>query len=93
MDDFLGSRLISGEIYTVDLMTWPPFSTDINLIENVCGIMKSKILLRNPTTLNELKQLIQEESDTILLTTLRKLALSMESRLDKLKIAKGHQIN
>ena len=76
----------------IDLMTWPPFSPDLNSTENVWGIMKSDILLRNPTTLNALKQFIQEEWDAISLTTLRKLALSMESRLDQLKIAKGHQI-
>ena len=83
--DFLNSKRIN-------VLTWPPCSPDLNPIENVWGIMKSNLLLRNPSTLDELKQFIQEEWDAIPLSTLRKMALSMESRLHKLKIAKGKQI-
>ena len=84
--DFLNSK-------GINVMTWSPYSPDLNPIENLWGIMKNKILLINPTFLNEIKQFIQEEWDEITITTLRNLADSMHTRLRLLKEAKGKQIN
>lgn len=40
-------------------MQWPPYSPDMNPIENIWAIMKKQVRQNNPGTLDELKEQIQ----------------------------------
>ena len=43
----------------------PPYSPDLNSIENICGIMVGKLRKKNISTQSELKELVNQEWEKI----------------------------
>lgn len=65
----------------MDIIDWPPYSPDLNPIENVWGILKKRISARNPRHLEELKQFITEEWDELSSDTVVACCANMNARL------------
>ena len=63
------------------LLEWPPCSPDLNPIENIWGILKSKVWSRFPRTVDELWKVAQEEWDLIPQQTIQSLIESMTNRV------------
>ena len=65
----------------VRVLPWPSVSPDLNPIENLWSMLKSRVEKRIPKTKEELKRSIEEGWSMIDLTTLKNLATSMANRL------------
>lgn len=79
--DYLGRK-------QVDLLMWPPQSPDFNPIENLWGIVKRKVALSKPTTLEDLwtkvleawQSIGQEEIDRLLASMPRRMKLALRAK-------------
>lgn len=60
---------------------WPPYSPDLNPIENLWAIMQDRVSARNPRSIQSLKRVIKEEWDNLDISLLRKLVDSMPRRI------------
>ena len=78
-----------------DLLNWPPYSPDLNPIENIWSILVYKIYTKKKFYRNtdELKESILEAWEEIDLQTLQNLVDSMEDRLEKVIINRGDAID
>ena len=65
------------------LDNWPLYSPDLNIIEVIWAIMKSKIKCKNPNNKEELKRTIQEVWDNLSLATINSLIAQMPRRLQQ----------
>jgi hypothetical protein len=74
------------------LERWPPYSPDLNIIEVVWAVMKRRVSTRNPKTLEELQEIIQEVWNNLSYTTINSLVNSMQSRLQKIIRNQGETI-
>ena len=72
---------------------WPAQSPDLNPIEHLWQILKTRIQQRNPRpkNLNELKECIYEEWGQLDPNIMRSLVLSMSRRIRSVIFAKGYQ--
>jgi hypothetical protein len=70
---------------------FPPYSPDLNPIENVWTILVSRVDKHNATTEEQLKNAITREWDKISLSICEKLANSMPTRLQEVIDHKGHK--
>jgi transposase len=59
---------------------WPPHSPDLSPIENVWGIMKIRIAARGPRTVDELRQMLQEEWENLDFDVINGLMASISGR-------------
>ncbi len=59
---------------------WPPYSPDLNPIENLWQILKNKVYARRPRNVEQLKRYIREEWKLIPTYVLRRLVQSMHKR-------------
>ena len=82
----------------IKLVNWPPYSPDLNLIENLWKILKAKIIKLylelvtikdNNTTQAHLILCAQEAWDLLKEETLDKLASGMQKRVDAIKAVGG----
>ena len=83
------------ECHIRTLLDWPPFSPDLNPIENVWRILKQRLRNRNPHggwSLTELKEaLIDIWNNEITVEDFNKYIDSLPERLEKVRFRKGAQ--
>jgi transposase len=87
VSDFLEKR---GIDYIKD---WPAHSPDLNLIENVWGIIVNRMAGRDIETVDELRAAILHEWDSISFDDIRHLYDSVPHRMQEVIARDGHPIN
>jgi len=75
----------------VHIMEFPPYSPDLNPIENLWHVLKHRVEHRNPRTAEELKQIIGEEYEAVSESECAKLMRSMPARLQQCIEFEGHK--
>jgi hypothetical protein len=76
----------------VDVIDFPPWSGDLNPIENLWNDLKRRVYARHPQTMEELELFIREEWAATSLDYCRHTCLSMPRRLRMLIENKGHKV-
>lgn len=71
------------------ITNWPPYSPDLNVIENVWSLMSRAVSNRGPWGVEELEQFVQEEWEKISDATINDLLRSFKSRLQRCVELKG----
>jgi transposase len=79
--------LKSNNIKTIP--TWPSQSPDLNVIENLWGIIKRNIDLSNVSSSQEIFEIVKKEWDMIPQSQIQNLIKSMEKRLKAVISVKG----
>ena len=77
----------------ISLLDFPPYSPDLNIIENVWQYLEVRVEKRRPSTVEELQDVIAEEWEKIPKELLTKLAHSMVKRLELVIAANGDHIH
>jgi transposase len=77
----------------VTLIEWPPWSPDLNPIENLWNVLKARVYARFPQTMEEMEQFIREEWDSTDLNFISHICRSMPRRLQLLLDNNGHKIS
>jgi transposase len=77
----------------VTLIEWPPWSPDLNPIENLWNDLKRRVYARHPQTMEELEQSIREEWDATDLNFISHICRSMPHRLQLVLANHGHKIS
>jgi len=75
----------------VHLIDFPPYSPDLNPIENLWSILKSRIESRLARTIDEVEQILKEEWEAIDTSLLQTLAASMPQRCQSVIANNGHK--
>lgn len=73
----------------VEVMKWPAQSPDMNPIENLWQVFKSRVHKRKPTNLNQLWEFISQEWRNFTPQEIQKLVGNMPKRVQALQKAKG----
>jgi hypothetical protein len=71
---------------------WPPWSPDLNPIENLWNVLKARVYARYPQTLEELEQFVREEHAAIDLAFIKHICCNMSRRLQLVIDYEGHKI-
>ena len=71
---------------------WPPWSPDLNPIENLWNVLKARVYARYPQSLEELEAVIREEHAAMDLPFLARICRSMPRRLQLVIDYEGHKI-
>ena len=77
----------------VTLLEWPPWSPDLNPIENLWNVIKARVYALLPRTLEEMEQLIRAEWQNTDLNFISHICRSMPRRLQLLLDNQGHKIS
>jgi transposase len=64
------------------ILSWPPNSPDLSVIENVWGILKLRIATRGPKIVEEFTERLQEEWDNLEMSGVNWLFLSIQYRFE-----------
>lgn len=75
----------------VSLIDFPPYSPDLNPIENLFGILKSRIENRLAHTIHEVERILKEEWEALDEELLCKLIYSMPNRCAEVIANRGHK--
>jgi transposase len=75
----------------VDLLDFPPYSPDLNPIENLWAIVKKRVEERLARTIDEVEAVLKEEWEALDAELLTKLAHSMPARCAKVVANHGHK--
>jgi len=76
----------------VTFIEWPPWSPDLNPIENLWNDLKRRVYNRFPQTMEQLEQIIREEWEATDLNFIKRICRSMPDRLQLLLNNNGHKI-
>jgi hypothetical protein len=76
----------------VNLIDFPPYSPDLNPIENLWNILKARIEKRLARTREEVERVLKEEWEALDKNLLAKLAASMPARCAAVIANKGHKV-
>jgi transposase len=76
----------------ITIIEWPPWSPDLNPIENLWNVLKARVYARFPQTLEEMEQYIREEWAATDLTFTSHICKSMPRRLQLVLDNQGHKI-
>lgn len=89
------SRMVQEWLFNhgVQLFDFPPYSPDLNPLENLWADIEKRVAARAPKTVEELQDVIAEEWQNTDGTLLQKLAHSMPKRCQAVIDAKGHHIH
>lgn len=77
----------------VTLIEWPPWSPDLNPIENLWNVLKARVYSRFPQSMEEMEAMIREEWADIDLKFISRICRSMPQRLQLLLDNNGHKIS
>lgn len=78
------------DVLGIESMPWPGNSPDLNPIENVWAILKRKVCQKKPTTIQELKEIIEYTwYNDISMDFIRKVYESMPHRVESVIRARG----
>ena len=77
----------------VTFIEWPPWSPDLNPIENLWNDLKRRVYNRFPQTMEQLEQLIRDEWAATDLNFISRICRSMPDRLQLLLDSEGHKIH
>jgi transposase len=75
----------------VDLLDFPPYSPDLNPIENLWGILKARVESRLARTTDEVERVLKEEWEALDAELLTSLAHSMPTRCAAVVANRGHK--
>jgi hypothetical protein len=75
----------------VNCIEFPPYSPDLNPIENLWSILKARIESRLVHTVDEVEQVLREEWEALDPTLLAKLSDSMAERCQQVIANRGHK--
>jgi len=75
----------------VDLLDFPPYSPDLNPIENLWSILKARVEARLARTTDEVERVLKEEWETLDKELLTSLAHSMPTRCAAVVANHGHK--
>ena len=75
----------------VDLIDFPPYSPDLNPIENLWAILKQRVDKRLARTTDEVERVLKEEWEALDSHLLTNLAYSMPERCQSVIANKGHK--
>ena len=75
----------------VDLIDFPPYSPDLNPIENLWSILKGRIESRLARTIDEVERVLKEEWEALDEELLKSLAASMPTRCAAVVANHGHK--
>lgn len=77
----------------VTLIEWPPWSPDLNPIENLWNELKARVYARFPQSMEEMEQFIREEWEATDLKFIARICRGMPRRLQLLLDNNGHKIS
>jgi transposase len=76
----------------IDLIDFPPWSSDLNPIENLWNDLKQRVYAHHPKTMEALEHWIVEEWQATDLNYISHICLNMPQRLQLVLANKGHKI-
>lgn len=77
----------------VSVLPWPPYSPDLNPIENLWGLLKRRVDARRPSDVDELRVIAKEEWAAIPMEAVRNSIRSMPTRLTNVIESNGATID
>lgn len=75
----------------VSLIDFPPYSPDLNPIENLWAVLKNRVEQRLARTIDEVERVLKEEWESLDATLLTALAHSMPARCAAVVANRGHK--